>query len=122
MRKLNVILTPTDLDMLTQVLEYALTCNDMSTLKRQRLEHYLALSCLHEFFNKLDRKNNDIKAFGFPPGKSVRVPMSRSEALAFYIICTSTSTDFYSFLPAVHITASNVLREINGAIHKQFLA
>lgn len=121
MNKLTLTLTPQDVKILTAVLEYALTSTDMKTLQRDNLEAFLALSCLHEFFNKLDKKNNEIQAFGYTPGKPVKVIMRRFEALAFFLICSTTTPSDGSFLPAVPNQTANLLREINGDIHKHYL-
>jgi hypothetical protein len=122
MNKLTLSLTPQEVKILTGILEYVLTGVDLKTLRTKNVEMFLRLACLHEFYNKMDKKNKELAAFGYTPGKDIKVIMRRFEALAFFLICNSSGAqDQDSYLPALPTVTELLITGINGDIHKHFL-
>lgn len=120
MKKITISLTVQELRILTQILNYALSAHELDKLRKEHLTIYLQLSCVYDFYAKLDKKNQEIAAFGFTPGKPVNVAMKRHEALAFYQL-VNPDEGSESLLPAIPSTTESLILGIIGEIHKQFL-
>lgn len=121
MNKLTFSLTPQEVNILVNVLGYVLTGTDINNLKRKFKVDYLIMACLHEIFNKLDAKNKDLMAFGYKPGKTVRLTLKRHEAIALFLLCSGTSTTAAGFhLPALPNETIDFMSTITGQIHKHY--
>lgn len=121
MNKLIISLSPQEVKILTHILELILTGTDLERLKKELLEHYLMFSCIHDLFNRLDTKTKEFQAFGYTPGKPVKVSFKRYEALAFFMLCDDGIQEDQSYLPAIPDTTVSMIRSIRGDIHKHFL-
>jgi hypothetical protein len=122
MNKVAISLHPDEVHVLADMLGMILTGQDIKELKTERISDYLVLSCLHELYNKLDLKSKELQAFGYAPGKTIRVSMKRHEALAFHLLVVESEyPDANLSLPAVPNEIMTLIRSINTEIHKRFL-
>lgn len=121
MNKLIVSLSPAEVKLLAEVLELVLTGTDLVELKKNRLDDYLLFSCVHELFNRLDTKKKELTAFGYTPGKPVKVSLKRYEALALFMLCNEAAPEEHNYLPAVPDRAASMIMGIRADIHKFYM-
>jgi hypothetical protein len=122
MNKLTINLTVQELKIMTNILNYVLTSHDINDLRKNHLNIYLYLSCIYDFYTKLDKKNQEVASFGFTPGKPIKIALKRHEALAFYSLVTPEDPEADSLLPAIPTQTESLIQGIMNDIHKHYLA
>ncbi len=122
MNKLTISLTVQEVKIMANILNYVLTSHDINELRKNHLNVYLYLSCIYDFYTKLDKKNQEIASFGYTPGKPIKIALKRHEALAFYSLVNPSDEESDNLLPAIPSQTENLIQRIIGDIHKHYLA
>lgn len=120
MKKITISLTVQELNVLANILKYVLSTHEMDKLRKEYIAIYLMLSCIYDLYAKLDKRSQEIAAFGYTPGKPIKVTIKRNEALAFYEL-VNNNDDSESLLPSIPTTTESLIISIIGEIHKAFL-
>jgi hypothetical protein len=121
MLKLPLNLGESELRALFVLLRGAMATYPIQELKTNPGD-YLILSCLHEFYGKLENRVRDVQLFGLAQGKKVRLSLKRHEAIALlHLLGSERAADDAPFLPALaeasyeYALVSALTAEINQA-------